>query len=221
MNATRIAILAVVITTAALAQTSGPQPGPALQKLQARHGDWTYEIELFNTPLWSAGKNTGTATSRPTLGGFGAETIFREPSPWGLSESVETNWLDPKSNDVCYVFVSNNGFVEQGTLAMNGGIWTSQGFFMAGGRCWKIRGNGSLSADGNSYTLKCEISPDGGMWVRAFTRTATRAVKPTAAQVAAETAAADESALVALEHAWAKACVNRDVAALDRLAADD
>ncbi len=218
MNATRLLLLAAGLAVAALAQPSAlpPQPGPSLQRLQIRHGDWAYVMEFLETPVWTAGKVTGTATTRPTLGGFGAETIYLEPTPAGTRQRTETNWLDPKTNDISYVLLGNDGRVEQGTCAFAGNTWTWQGVFPSGGRYWKVRGKGTFTEDHNSYTQAGEISPDGNMWIKAFTRTATRAPAP-----AGPTPAAVEAELIALEHEWAKAYLDRDAQTLDRIAADD
>ena len=181
MNATRLLLLAAGLAVAALAQPSAPppQPGPSLQRLQIRHGDWTYATEFLETPVWTAGKITGTASTRPTLDGFGAETIYLEPTAAGPRQRTETNWLDPKTNDISYVLLGNDGRVEQGTCVFTGSTWTWQGVFPSGGRYWKVRGKGTFADDRNSFTQTGEVSPDGSMWIPAFTRTATRATTPT------------------------------------------
>ncbi|MBK8476574.1 MAG: DUF4440 domain-containing protein [Opitutaceae bacterium] len=216
MNASRLLLLAAGLAVAALAQPASPQPGPALQRLKIRHGDWAYVMEFLETPVWTAGKITGTATTRPTLDGFGAETTFLEPTPGGARQRTETNWLDPETNDISYVVLGNDGRVEQGTCVFTGNTWTWQGVLPAGGRYWKVRGKGSFADDHNSFTQVGEISPDGNMWIPAFTRTATRAPAPVV-----PSSEADEAALVALEHEWANAFLNRDTQTLERIAADD
>ncbi len=222
MNASRLVLFAAILTVAVHAQPTPPappQPGPALKKLQVWYGDWTYEMELHATPLWPTSKTSGTASTRATLGGFGAETTFAEPAPWGTSRAVETNWLDPRSNDIGYVFLANDGHVEQGTYSITGDTWTWQGTFITANRAWKTRGKGALNPDHSSYTQKGEISPDGGMWIASFTRTATRATP--AAVAPPPTAEALTAELIALEHEWAKAHLNRDRKTLDRIEADD
>lgn len=216
MNASRLLLLAAGLAVAALAQPASPQPGPALQRLKIRHGDWAYVMEFLETPVWTAGKITGTATTRPTLDGFGAETTFLEPTPAGARQRTETNWLDPKTNDISYVVLGNDGRVEQGTCVFTGNTWTWQGVLPAGGRYWKVRGKGSFADDHNSFTQVGEISPDGNMWIHAFTRTATRAPAP-----AVPSREAIEAELVALAHEWTNAFLNRDTQTLERIAADD
>jgi ketosteroid isomerase-like protein/predicted ester cyclase len=221
MNTTRVLLLAACLAVAALAQpvSTPPQPGPALQRLQIRHGDWTYVQEFRETPVWTAGKTTGTATTRPTLAGFGSETTFTEPAPWGSRQRTETNWLDPRTNDIGYVLLGNDGRVEQGICVFTGDSWTWQGTFPAVGTYWKTRGKGTFSADHNTFTQTGEISQDGNVWIPAFTRTATRAAPPQ--PVAAPGPEVAQAELLALENEWAKAYLSRDLPALDRIEADD
>lgn len=237
MHAWRLVALlaAFVFSTAALAETEkkstknppGPKPMPAaaetakppsppseLQKLQAFTGEWTYELEIFDSPLGKGEKFSGFVTGRPALDGFAYESIEREPRPWGACQAREVNWYDPFAKKFGYVYLIVDGAPEQGTFSMQDQGWTWEGVLSGEDRVWKTRGKGVFLENGSAYRVTAELSADGAKWIPFFKKTARKAV-PSPAQ-----AAGVERELIEMEHAWARAYLTCDGKALDRIEAE-
>jgi Protein of unknown function (DUF1579) len=168
---TLITLLAAAgLAGAALAQTPTPPPVSAseMQKLTVWYGEWTYAGEYHATPLGEAAKFTGTMSGRPTLNGNVAEFINREKSPAGETQALELCWFDPSTKKFAYVYLGNDGYIEQGPFTMTTDLCTWEGAGVAGGTAFKIRGTEKVSPDQRMLTRKTEISLDGKNWLPFF-----------------------------------------------------
>ena len=87
-------------------------------------GEWTYEGDSPTTPLGPGGKLTRRTTGRPLLNGFAAEFIYDEKGPAGETQSLEISWYDPAAKNHDYIYLSNDGYVEQGPYTINGNLTT-------------------------------------------------------------------------------------------------
>jgi hypothetical protein len=119
------------IITAALAVTApsaqpGPSqsPGPESRALSVWHGEWTYQGENYTTPLGPGSKVAGTMTGRPIQGGFASEFIYEERGASGSTRYFEVDFWSPASRSYSYIFVGNDGYVEQGSFVMQGKVTT-------------------------------------------------------------------------------------------------
>jgi len=146
-------------------QPSRPsKPNPDYQKMAALLGEWTYAGENRTTFLGPGGKFTCRMTGRPILDGLVREFTYEEKSPRGETQSFEINWYDPVAKNHVYVFLSNDGYIEQGPFTINGNLATWEGTCVVGGKQYKTRGTETAAPDGMSKIQKTEISVDGKMW---------------------------------------------------------
>lgn len=169
-------ILAVFLSLTAFAQqTNQPaKPGLELQKMAVWYGDWKYESETNTTPLGPGAKATGKMTCRPVLNGFAAECIYDEKGPAGDTHSMELCWYDPATKKYAYVYLSNDGYMEQGPFMMNekGDTWEAN--CVAGGKPFRMRGVETVLSGGMTITRKAEMSIDGKTWLPYFTSSLTK-----------------------------------------------
>jgi hypothetical protein len=162
---TLIAVACLVGAAFAEQPNPPPTPGPENQKLAVWYGEWTYSGEIHPTPLGPASKFTGRMTGRPVLNGFAAEFIYNERSSAGETESRELCWYDPATKNYAYVYLGNDGYVEQGPFTMSGEVCTWEAKCVAGGTPFKMKGTETMAPDGMTLTRKADISIDGKTWL--------------------------------------------------------
>jgi hypothetical protein len=160
-------IAAVCLSWTAFAQQSNQpaKPGPEVQKMSIWYGDWTYEGEILTTPLGPGAKVTGKMTCRPVLSRFAVECTYDEKGPSGETHSIELCWYDPANKKYAYVYLSNDGYMEQGPFMMNENGDTWEANCVAGGKPFKMRGVEVVLSGGTILTRKPEISIDGKTWL--------------------------------------------------------
>jgi Protein of unknown function (DUF1579) len=183
----RLLIQLIIAGNLFLAQAQQPsqptKPGPQHQKLQLWHGEWTYEGETYATVLGPGGKFTGKMTGRPTLNGFGLETVSLERGPLGETRNIESDGYDPVANNYPYISISDNGDVFQGVFTLNGTVAHWEGIAVMKGKRFQSRGTDAVSPDGMSISRRGEISADGKTWALFFTLQGTK-VSPVPAEKA-------------------------------------
>lgn len=187
-----------------------PAAAPEMKRLDVWYGDWTYAGEYHATPLGEAAKFTGTMTGRPTLNGNVAEFINIEQGPAGETRALELCWFDPAAKKFAYVYLGNDGYIEQGPFTMTEDLCTWEGTGAAGGTAFRIRGTEIVSPDQRMLTRKTELSVDGKIWLPFFDSKFTKVAAPTV-----------EQELVKLENDWCQAYLAKDVKALGRIEADN
>ncbi len=187
-----------------------PTAAPEMRKLDVWYGEWTYAGEYHATPLGEAAKFTGTMSGRPSLNGNVAEFLNREQGPAGETQALELCWFDSAAKKFAYVYLGNDGYIEQGPFTMTADLCVWEGTGVAGGTAFRIKGTETVSPDQRMLTRKTEISLDGKTWLPFFDSKFTKIAAPTI-----------EQELIKLEEDWAKAYVARDVKAMGRIEADD
>jgi hypothetical protein len=172
-------IAAVCFSGTAIAQQPNQpaKPGPELRKMAAWYGDWTYETEIQKTPLGPGAKVTGKMTARPVLNGFAVECVYDEKGPAGETHGFELCWYDPAAKKYAYIYLSNDGYMEQGPFMMtdNGDTWEAN--CVAGGIPFKMRGVETVLSGGMVITRKAEMSVDGKTWLPYWTGKLTKVKK--------------------------------------------
>lgn len=157
------AVLSLGVSTLAAAQT--PKPGPEAAKLAAWVGAWQYEGEAQATPLGPAAKISGRQTGRLVMNGFALEWTGEEKGPFGGVQWGEMDVYDQAAKNYPYLGYQNDGTFWSGVLVASGSAWKANGTITSKGTTYKLRQEGSFSADGKTWTWKNEISTDGKTWV--------------------------------------------------------
>jgi hypothetical protein len=208
-----VCVAVLVFSVAAQAQVAG-QPGPEHKKLEVWAGTWTLEGEGRDSPSGPTYKFDWTMQGNWLPGGFFLE--IRGSIKYANGE--EDRWLevlgyDPvKKTHVGYVFGYSGDFetyaftFKDGTLFEKGEGWRHEWHF---------------SLDWMSVSGKSEHETDGKWW----TSFEAKGVRSPAKKEAPEKSKAEEGSveqeLIRLEKEWGNALVNRDVAFLDGIFADD
>ncbi len=219
MKTTSLLLLAAVLSGLACAENT---PAPALlaaerQPLECWLGDWSYESTVHPSPLGAAGAAHGTYSVQPILGGQFVEFRGEEHSPAGSLQWTETDGFDPVRGCFFWKSFASDGSRIDATYTLDGPRIAVTGMLFAGSQSYQLRGTVTFADDRQSLTDRREISADGTRWTLL---SESRATKLTPALAAPEPSD-PRAEVLALEHAWAKAYLERDVAALDRLVADD
>ena len=167
-----IMVLAAAILMAQ-SPTPKPQPGPEVKKLEYFAGNWTSEGEMKPSPFGPGGKFSGTERNEWMQGGFFLLSHAKSTGSMGSDTAVGVYGYN--ANDKVYTFDEFNSSGEavhaKGTVAGDTWTWTNeekmQGKTMHGRFTAKV-----LSP--TSYTVKFEISPEGGDWATIFEGKATK-----------------------------------------------
>ena len=192
---TLIALLGAVAGLAgtALAQSDSLPLVLECRKLSVWLGEWTYTMNVAETPLGPAGRIEGRMSGRAVPGGRAVEFASEETGPQGQATYVEYCWPDPRTGHFGYVYVGD-GYLEEGAFQFDGVVctWTAGGH--AGGRAFAMRGREVVEAGGQALRREAEVAVAGGAWQPYFTATFMKV------------AARDERAEIASVFArWAKA----------------
>ena len=187
----------------------------AMDKLQVWCGDWNYEGIIHATPVGLEAKFTGKMVGRSVFNGFAVECNYAEKGPAGESSYVEYCWYDSVAKNFAYVYLGND-YIEQGPFKFDGKICAWEARCVTGGKTFTMRGKETVGADQQTLSRTAEISMDGKTWLPFLEMKLTRAKT---VQNLDNTNI--EKELIALENAWAKAYLTRDVKTLERLEADD
>ena len=177
MKALMTSIAAICLCGLALAQQPNPpaKPGPEFQKMSVWQGDWTYEAVVHSTPLGPGGKFTGKMTGRPALNGFAFDCVYEETRPTGVAHALERCWYDPAAKKYAYVYLSDDGYLEQGPFVMTADGDTWEANCVDSGRPFRMRGVETVARDGMLLTRKAEMSVDGKTWLPYIEQVVTKA----------------------------------------------
>jgi hypothetical protein len=157
-----LSVLLFAVSTQALAQA--PQPGPEVKKLEAWVGVWRYEGNAKASPMGPAAKIAGTQTGRMVMNGFALEWKAEEKGAFGGVQWGEMDAYDASAKNYPFFGYQNDGTIWWGDNAVSGNTWKVTQTIISKGTHYMVRGAGSFSADGKTYTWKVEISSDGKTW---------------------------------------------------------
>ena len=173
--AVSVALVVLIFTVAAQAQTPVAKPGPEHKKLEIWVGDWTYEGEDKATPLGPAGKHSGKITVRPILDGFFVEFRGEVKRPSGAHRWLEIDGYDPVNKRFTFSNFGSDGVVSTNTYTIDGNTISFSGTEVHGEKPYKVRGTGVIAPDLMSWVEKWEVSVDGKTWIQSseskFTKT--------------------------------------------------
>jgi hypothetical protein len=148
------------------AQTSAPKPDPALQKLQALVGHWTYQGEYKAGPLGPGGKITGVYDCRPILGGFFLQAEETEKGAEGETHNIEIDGYDPVSKNFTFQGFQSEGSTWSGVILVAGNTMRWDGKYVIAGKPYLIKADFTLAPNSMSGVEEMKISADGGKtWV--------------------------------------------------------
>jgi hypothetical protein len=161
-----LALLALIVPGLAVAQAPAPtRPGPEHKKLAIWIGDWTYEGEIFATPLGPAGKTQGKASVRSALGGFFVEWRGEDAGAWGAMQWLELDGYDAAQKRYTWDLFGSDGAGQRVHYTIEGTTVAYSGTQRAGNKEVRIRGTVVFAADLMSNVDKREMSLDGATWV--------------------------------------------------------
>jgi hypothetical protein len=143
-------------------QGDSPVPSAENKQLEKWVGTWRYEGELKASPLGPAGKLSGTIQHKFSLNGFLVQGEWKEQS--GM-RGLELRAYDPASKRFRYYAFDSVGTISNGfeTLSENEchGAFTRTDIT---GKTLKARTEQRFTVDGKSFSLKWELSENGGSW---------------------------------------------------------
>ncbi len=157
------------------AQVAGEKPGPKYEKLKVWEGNWTYEGTQYATPLGPEGKFKGKQTNRLILNGFALE------SDWSDNEGVtlgltgkELHCYDAAKDQYVTYSCDNSGGVGVLIDTFEGDTVTGRGTLTdTKGISYMSRASGSFQQNGDTFTVKLQLSTDKGKtWIPWYEMTA-------------------------------------------------
>ena len=161
-------VLVVCFATAMHAQAPAPTPDPALKKLSALVGHWTYEGEYKAGPLGPGGKVTGEYNGQMILGGFFFQARWTEKGPAGETRGLDIEAYDPVNKNFVSNWYLSDGSRFSGVLAVSEKTYAIAGKFLLTGKQYEFKDTLILAADLMSVTERGEISADGKTWTPWF-----------------------------------------------------
>lgn len=168
-----IAVAAVAISTLAPAQTNSTDEHAATQKLGVFVGKWHSEGAFLDSPFSKAGKVTSNIDCgwSPQGNFLICEQLITDSS----GQHTQLSVFSYNSKDGNYAISSMAGPGKEpwnGTLIINGNIWTYPGGYEANGKKVQIRTINDFSVPGVE-SFKTEFSDDGGAhWILTLQGTA-------------------------------------------------
>jgi len=157
-------LLSICFVIAVQAQTTAPKPDPALQKLHAWVGHWTFEGESKPGPLGPGGKDSGEYDGKMILGGFAFQGRWTDKGPARETRGLEIYGYDPVNKNYPFSIYMDDGGIFSGAMSVSGNTYTLPGKLSAAGKVFDARLIITNAADGMSLTLKGEVSADGKTW---------------------------------------------------------
>jgi hypothetical protein len=156
-----------LLVTAALAQapTGAPKPGPEHKRLSYFVGNWTYEGETKPGPFGPGGKFTGTETIEWFPGEFFLISHSEEKGPMGTSKGLSLMGYSTEEKAYTLHMINSMGapaISARGKLTGDTWTWTTE--MKMGGKNYSGRFTIKEQSP-TSYTLKLEVSTDGGPFV--------------------------------------------------------
>lgn len=155
------------LTSFVLAQTpvTAPKPDPALKKLSALVGHWTYEEEWKAGPLGAGGKMSGVYDAHMILGGFFLQAEQTEKGAMGEIRNLEIDGYDPVNRNFTSDTFLSDGTKSSFTITISGNTITWAGPWTVAGKQYQFREPMVFALDFMSATTKAEISADGKTWI--------------------------------------------------------
>jgi hypothetical protein len=167
-----IPLLCLAPSIALIAQ--GPKSPPEARKLEAWVGTWHYEGEAKASAMGPAAKFAGTQTGR--MNGVGLELQGdEEKGQFGAVKWGELDVYDAAAKNYPFLGHQNDGTTWSGAAVVSGNTWKTSSTLTVKGTAYRLRGEGTFSADGKSFASKGELSVDGGKtWTPVSQTTMTR-----------------------------------------------
>jgi hypothetical protein len=163
MKALASILAAVLISTAASAQTQPPKPGPEFKKLDVFAGTWTLDGSMKPGMMGPGGSMTETEKCEWMEGGF--YVVCHSDYKSSMGNGVGLSVLGYSADEKAYTYREFNSFGEfddsRGTVDGDTWTWTSdekmEGMTMKGRFTMKM-------TSAASYTFSFEMSQDGTKW---------------------------------------------------------
>ena len=157
----------------ALAQHSGPKPGPEHQKLAPFAGTWTFEGEMKQSAMSQGGKISAIDTCEWFQGGFAIVCHSDKQGPMGPAKSLSILAYDRAKQLYTYLGINSFGTPVYSTGTVEGDTWTYTSVSDMGGKPMKTRVIIELTTP-TSYTYTLGVSSDGSPWMTMLVGTGTK-----------------------------------------------
>src|SRR5512138_3826283 len=122
-----IVVLLALVAPRAFAQAQPvqpPKPGPEVQRLAFMLGSWQDEVEIRQSPLGPARKESGTTNCEWFTGSFQMVCRSESHDATGKSASMSITAWDVARKTYVGFGMGSNGFVIQNTGQVSGNTWT-------------------------------------------------------------------------------------------------
>lgn len=153
----------VLLATAALAQvsTGAPKPGPEHKRLSYFVGTWTSEGEEKPGPFGAGGKFTGTETTEWFPGEFFLVSHSEGKGPTGVVKGHSLMGYSAIEKVYTLHMIDSMGFAISARGNVAGDTWTWTNEMKIEGKNYSGRFT-IKEVSPTSYTMKLEMSTDGG-----------------------------------------------------------
>jgi hypothetical protein len=165
-----LVLLALIVPCAAFAQAQAvqpPTPGPDVQRMAFMLGNWQEEIEVRQSPLGPAGKESRTTNCEWFTGSFQMVCRSESHGPRGNSANMSILAWDAGRKTYVGFGIGSNGSVIQNTGQVSGNTWT---FITEApvpvaelGKTARLRWT-IVETSPTLQTNRFEVSLDGGAW---------------------------------------------------------
>jgi hypothetical protein len=159
-------LVTATIFAASAAVAQAQEPYAELAKLEAALGSWTVEADMKPSVFGPGGRVTGIERYEWMTGGFFLRMERESEGPSGAFHHSFIFGYDPIArNHTAQWYDHTSGGSGSATIEIVDHTWY---WFAAGftgqGSPFQERCTYTFAADGNSYTVVCEVSPDGEAW---------------------------------------------------------
>lgn len=157
-------VVLLAIPALAQAPTGAPKPGPEHKRLSYFVGKWTSEGEEKPGPFGPGGKFTGTETTEWFPGEFFLVSRSEGKGPMGVVKGQSLMGYGTEEKAYTLHMIDSMGFAISARGTVAGDTWTWTNEMKMGGKNYSCRFT-IKEVSPTSYTMKLEISTDGGPFV--------------------------------------------------------
>jgi hypothetical protein len=158
-----ISMAALLLTTAAMAQTPAPKPGPDVKKLDVFAGRWTLDGNMKSGPMGPGGPMTESETCEWMDGHFYLLCHSDYKSSMGNGVGLSVMGYAPDDKAYTYREFSSFGEFDDARGTLDGDTWTWTDDEKMGSKTVKGRFTMKMTSS-TSYDFSFDTSEDGTKW---------------------------------------------------------
>jgi len=156
-----VVVSLLVLPILSQAPSGPPKPGPENKALDYFVGSWTFEGEEKPSPFGPGGKFTGSETAEWFPGGFFLVSRSDSKSPMGEHKGYSVMGYNAEKKTYTFYMISSMGYQMSAEGTVAGKTWTWTHKDTMGGKALSGRFIMNVTSP-TSYTMKYELSTDGG-----------------------------------------------------------